>query len=315
MKKISLIIPVYNSERDIDNLMNSVLKQTFTNYEIVFVNDGSTDKTLEILNGYKQKCNNIKIITTENNGPGIARKIGFQHAEGELLFFVDSDDQLYNNDVLEKISEIYDETNFELLCFDVILKQGGKEIRTSFFEEKKVNIGKNDIKFLDKYVLNGTLWCKVFVKKKMKAKYFCKAFNFEDFYITYFYLNNCNSFHYINQIFYCSNRDCEGSLSKKQDVEKIKNTIKVLEKIYNSTKYKGAVAMATLKYYYFLRKILKSKDFTKVEKRELKSIIYKLNKVINLKELLKQHIDIKTMIKIAIYIFDCKISRLLFLVF
>lgn len=84
--KISVIIPVYNAEKTIERLLNSVISQTYKNYEVIIINDGSTDKTESIISRYNSS--NIKIISNVNEGVGIARKIGFENATGDLVFFL-----------------------------------------------------------------------------------------------------------------------------------------------------------------------------------------------------------------------------------
>ena len=93
MKKVSIIVPVYNREKDIINCYNSLLKQTYKNIEIIFVDDGSTDNTLNILKSFT-KC---IVITQKNEGPASARRKGFEKSSGEYISFVDSDDCLDKN--------------------------------------------------------------------------------------------------------------------------------------------------------------------------------------------------------------------------
>jgi len=94
----------------IDKTINSVLNQTYKNYEIIVVNDKSTDKTLEILEKYK---NNIIIINNEKNlGLGGSRNIACKHAKGEYIIYLDADDTLYENTTLEKIKEVL-EKNYQ----------------------------------------------------------------------------------------------------------------------------------------------------------------------------------------------------------
>lgn len=92
--KISLIIPVYNVEKYIDNTLNSVLAQTFKDYEVIMINNGSTDKSLEILKKYAQKHKNFKLINQHNRGLSNARNAGVKAAKGEYIAFLDSDDFL-----------------------------------------------------------------------------------------------------------------------------------------------------------------------------------------------------------------------------
>lgn len=91
--KLSIIIPVYNVESYIDECLHSVTSQKdFKDYEIVIVNDGTLDNSMEIVDCYRRKCNNIKVIHQKNSGLSIARNTGLKHASGEYVWFVDSDD-------------------------------------------------------------------------------------------------------------------------------------------------------------------------------------------------------------------------------
>ncbi len=102
---LSIIIPVYNIENYIGRCLDACLNQNISidNYEIICVNDGSTDKSLEILTNYAGKNNNIKIIDKINEGVSIARNTGIASAQGEYIWFVDGDDWI-NADALEFIN-------------------------------------------------------------------------------------------------------------------------------------------------------------------------------------------------------------------
>lgn len=89
MPLFSVIIPTYNRVSYLRQTLESVWRQTFTDYEIIVVDDGSTDETVTWLSEVASK---IKLITQENSGPGVARNIGAEHAQGEYLAFLDSDD-------------------------------------------------------------------------------------------------------------------------------------------------------------------------------------------------------------------------------
>lgn len=91
---ISIIIPVYNSEKYLTKCLNSIMDQTYQNLEIICVNDGSTDTSPEILKNYTERDSRIKIISQKNQGLSSARNTGIKHASGEYLTFVDSDDYI-----------------------------------------------------------------------------------------------------------------------------------------------------------------------------------------------------------------------------
>lgn len=112
--KISIIIPVYNVEPWLRECLDSVLAQTCGDWEAVCIDDGSTDRSDEILEQYAAKDNRIKVIHRPNGGLSAARNIGLDNAEGDYILFLDSDDWLETN-TLQTIS---DTTNGEnLLCF------------------------------------------------------------------------------------------------------------------------------------------------------------------------------------------------------
>lgn len=92
MIAISIVIPVYNIEKYIGECLDSIINQTFKDFEVICVNDGSKDSSLEILNQYAQKDSRIKIITQENGGSGSARNNGLRHAQGKYVQFLDGDD-------------------------------------------------------------------------------------------------------------------------------------------------------------------------------------------------------------------------------
>ncbi len=90
--KVSVIIPVYNTEKYLKKCLDSIVNQTLKDIEIICVDDGSKDSSLQILNEYSKIDNRIKIITQENSGAAIARNKGVDAAKGEYLYFIDSDD-------------------------------------------------------------------------------------------------------------------------------------------------------------------------------------------------------------------------------
>ena len=92
MKKVSIVIPIYNTERYLPECLNSVISQTYRDLEIICVDDGSTDATAVILQQYAKTDSRIKILTQENAGPGAARNAGMNQATGEYIVFLDSDD-------------------------------------------------------------------------------------------------------------------------------------------------------------------------------------------------------------------------------
>ena len=102
MPKISIIIPVYNAEQYLEDCLLSISQQTFGNFEILAVNDGSTDRSLEILKKYQEKEPRLKVFSQENKGVSAARNLGVEYAKGEYIAFVDADDTI-SPDFFEKL--------------------------------------------------------------------------------------------------------------------------------------------------------------------------------------------------------------------
>ena len=145
MPKVSIIIPIYNNEKYLMESIDSVLNQTFQDFEIISINDGSTDNSLKILEEYAKKDSRIKIVTQENKGAGSARNEGLKLAKGEYLAFLDGDD-FYNLDFLEKMLKKSIDTNSDIvICranrFDTETGETSKinySLKTNFLPEKDV---------------------------------------------------------------------------------------------------------------------------------------------------------------------------------
>lgn len=101
MVKISIIMPVFNDEDHLSESIDSIIKQTLKDIELICVNDGSTDSSLEILNNYSDKYDFIKVFTKENEGSGIARNYALTKATGEFIAYLDSDDIFIDEKALE----------------------------------------------------------------------------------------------------------------------------------------------------------------------------------------------------------------------
>lgn len=100
---VSVIIPVYNAERHLEECLDSCVTQTLMQIEIICINDGSTDSSEEILKKYARKHSNIVILSQKNQGSGVARNLGIEYANGEFIAFMDSDDYYPNKDALKKL--------------------------------------------------------------------------------------------------------------------------------------------------------------------------------------------------------------------
>ena len=111
--KISVIIPVYNVEKYLQKCLESIVNQTFCDWELIAVNDGSSDKSADILRQYAERDMRIKVISQSNKGLGAARNAGLEAAKGDFVCFIDSDDYVHPQ-MLELLLEVAEKENAEV---------------------------------------------------------------------------------------------------------------------------------------------------------------------------------------------------------
>ena len=112
--KISIIVPVYNVEQYLENCINSVLNQSFRNFQLILVDDGSKDSSGEICDRFVLKDSRVKVIHKPNAGVSAARNAGIDIATGQFICFIDSDDWIESEYLQKIVDEIYD---FDILFF------------------------------------------------------------------------------------------------------------------------------------------------------------------------------------------------------
>lgn len=129
--KISVILPCYNMERYIEETIKSVLNQSLKDFEIICLNDGSTDRTLQILNKYQNLYPNIRVISNENHGVGYERNIGIQSSKGKYIYYMDSDDLIKEN-CFETLYSYAEKDNLDIIYFEADSFYDTEEIKQKF---------------------------------------------------------------------------------------------------------------------------------------------------------------------------------------
>ncbi len=135
LPKVSVIVPVYNSEQYLEQFLNSIINQTEKNIEIICIDDSSTDNSAQILENYKKQDKRITVVAQEHSGAGAARNKGISIAKGEYLAFLDSDD-FFESDMLEVSCEQAKQRNADIVVF----KHDYYNNMTSSYEESDQNI-------------------------------------------------------------------------------------------------------------------------------------------------------------------------------
>lgn len=137
--KFSILVPVYNVEKYIDECITSILNQTYTDYEVILVDDGSTDSSGEICDRYALKDERVRVIHKENQGLISARRVGVSWARGDYCIFVDSDDAI-KPELLSTVSEYINKYNADIVLYSFVYYDGQK-IRSrnkKLFEDGKL---------------------------------------------------------------------------------------------------------------------------------------------------------------------------------
>jgi len=164
---ISIIIPVYNVEQYLAECLNSIINQSYTDYEIILINDGSTDMSGKICDAFSKTYANIITIHQNNVGVGAARNVGIENAKGDYLYFLDSDDYISNN-FFEKVTEYLDE-NPDILQFgycqvNLSGKVKGKRI-PRFNNIRNLKLERNRLIEIFQVGIGNELWTKLFKKE------------------------------------------------------------------------------------------------------------------------------------------------------
>ena len=170
MPKISIIIPVYKVEEYLSACLDSVLAQTFPDWEAICVNDGSPDNCGVILAEYVQKDNRIKVISQENQGVSVARNKALENAQGEYICFLDSDDELAPS-FLQKMYQSITDTNSDMVWCD--FQQG--EVKQPWQEQNadiKIYTNAFDKFIEEKPNMGAVIWNKLYKKELLEKLQF-----------------------------------------------------------------------------------------------------------------------------------------------
>ena len=127
---VSVIMPVYNCERFLTEAIESVISQSYQNWELLIVDDGSKDKSVSIIEAYVEKDSRIRLYKNESgeHGPGIARNYGMEHISGKYTYFIDSDDWI-EKDLLQDTVTLAEKTNADIVPFGFVIEDNGKQIK------------------------------------------------------------------------------------------------------------------------------------------------------------------------------------------
>ena len=224
--KVSVIVPAYNTEEYIGECLNSILNQKLKEIEIIVVDDGSTDQTLDVLKKYEtQYPNKVLVFHKENGGQASARNLALKYAKGEYLGFVDSDDWI-DPEMYEEMYQKAKEQDFDIVICDMVDHYPNREIyhHASQFE--------------DKFSVTPSACNKIFKRSFAGDILFPEGLWYEDFEYTTKQLMKTEKIGLIHKGFYhCHCR--EVSTMNNNNSEKNKNILLVLENLEEFVKKLG----------------------------------------------------------------------------
>jgi len=298
MPKVSVIVPVYNVEKYIDKCLNSLVNQTLQDIEIIIVNDGTQDKSIEIVENFLTKYHSkIKYFEKKNGGLSSARNYGLEYAIGEYVAFLDSDDYVEKN-MYEEMYNLAKKENADMVECDFIWEwEYGKKIfdkRRNYKTRKRDSIIKSKTNKMEEEIINAekkemlkkprvVAWNKIYKRdliNKTKLR-FPEGLIYEDVEFFYKLMPHLKKISYINKYFvhYIQRED---SISNNQ-TEKTGDIFKILDNIFDYYKEKRIFNKYKKELKYMsrriligssMKRILKIKNTHTKRKMILKTMIY-----------------------------------------
>lgn len=201
MMDFSIIIPVYNAEKTLKKCLNSVCKQSFSNYEVILIDDGSTDKSFSICKDYEIHNKKFRVHYQQNSGPSAARNAGLELATGKWICFVDSDDSIEPS-FLQDIQDAAKSINADVVFIghSKVNENGTKE---DFLPGEVLETNIKTALALSECDMFGYTWIKAFRRDSIKEIRFDSSLNlFEDEVFTCQVFPNCGRIGVVNKPIY-----------------------------------------------------------------------------------------------------------------
>ncbi len=287
-EKLSVIIPIYNVEKYLDRCLSSIINQTYTNIEIILIDDGSTDRSKEICEKWRKKDNRIRIYSQINSGVSTARNIGFNLSSGEAIIFIDADDEIEKTMLEDMACRLFQFSYIDMVCcgytnefYDKILEYKPKE---------GILDGEEIMKALFDYRVMTAVWNKMFRREVLIDEmnhFICFPTNIyvgEDFLWLATILKRCRKIYCIEKIYYHWYRRTDSTTGKANIVKVDVKALSEIDSIESVTKICKEVSqdvyyLACTRYFGILMSKLKTRELMDNQKAA-RDICYRMKLLI-----------------------------------
>lgn len=248
MQTISIIVPIYNAECYLTRCINSILKQTYSVWELLLINDGSTDASAAICDEYAAKDNRIRVFHKENGGVSSARNLGLNNAKGKWITFVDADDYVKS----EYLSNLLDHTHIgaDLIFSYAEFHYANGEIQKESYPKQIITNENFHLAFTEQELnWHTSPWSKLFKAELCSENRFTEGMPIgEDLVFLYAYMLKCNKIFFSSDTDYCYMVDAQASLTKKTHNVRIEHfvytqVISALQRLIEEKKITNSLAI------------------------------------------------------------------------
>lgn len=240
-KKVSIIVPVYNCEKFLNRCVDSILKQSYTNLELILVDDGSTDRSNSICRDYEKSDSRVRVFCQENSGASVARNVGISNSQGDYIMFVDSDDYVEKLMVETLVNAAENENAGFVMCgmyidtYDIegnLVSSIKSRLRERIIENNRI-IAKEILDLVESERINSP-WCKLIrtsIIKNNNLKMPKHIILQEDLYFNIKVLEHTEKLSVIDRCLYHYNCRIKGTLTTRYFAGKHKMTNEVHDQL------------------------------------------------------------------------------------
>lgn len=298
MPKISIIVPVYNSALFLERYLDSIINQTFQDFELILIEDGSDDKSPQICKHYQQKDRSIQLFYEQHSGQSVARNLGLTKSQGKYICFIDSDDYV-TSDYLERLYEVIAQEKVDLVSCQMRGESYLKSLTPK--ESGKLTYFQTNDDLMAAYLQESPFSfgpvTKLYHRALLEGIYFSEHKIYEDYYFNYQYFSKISSAVAIDFVGYFYIQNQESTVRKSFDLRQLDNITeqhKVIKEV--KEKYPEYLPIAAYNlawgYYWIIIKCLALLKENKAKSKEYLKLIR--NYLIDDQEILQRALALKT---------------------